>query len=251
VEHLLRATARAEARHFWFRGLRYFVTPILRQATMDLAYPLLLDCGCGTGNNLELLGKFGRAYGFDLTTVGLRIGRQAGRTRLAQATVSAMPFPSDTFDVVTSFDVLVTLGEDEERDAAAEMCRVARPGGHVVINVAAMPFLHGDHSILSRERRRYSRLTLERLITSVGLDVVRITYTNALLVPPLAIVRAFQRWRGLRPEEAADGEIRVPAAPVNLALTAALGIESLWVRWVTNPFGSSLLCLARKPLSRR
>jgi SAM-dependent methyltransferase len=162
-----------------------------------------------------------------------------------------MPFPSDTFDVVTSFDVLVTLGEDEERDAAAEMCRVARPGGHVVINVAAMPFLHGDHSILSRERRRYSRLTLERLITSVGLDVVRITYTNALLVPPLAIVRAFQRWRGLRPEEAADGEIRVPAAPVNLALTAALGIESLWVRWVTNPFGSSLLCLARKPLSRR
>jgi SAM-dependent methyltransferase len=108
---------RAEARHFWFRGFRYFVTPLLRQTTIDLAYPLLLDCGCGTGNNLELLGKFGRAYGFDLTTVGLRIGRQNGRTRLAQASVSAMPFPSDAFDVVTSFDVFVALDEQEERAA--------------------------------------------------------------------------------------------------------------------------------------
>jgi len=79
VEHLLRATARAEARHFWFRGFRYFVTPLLRQATRGLSAGRLLDCGCGTGANLELLGRFGRAYGFDLSEVGPRIGREAGR----------------------------------------------------------------------------------------------------------------------------------------------------------------------------
>lgn len=246
MEYLLQATARAEARHFWFRGFRYFVTPLLRRATFGLAYPVLLDCGCGTGNNLELLGRFGQAYGFDLTGVGLRIGRQAGRTRLAQATVAAIPFPSDTFDVVTSFDVFVTLDKDNERAAAAEMYRVARPGGHVLVNVAAMESLHGDHAVLSREVRRYGRSALERLLVGAGLEIVRITYTNALLVPPLAVVRAVQRWRGLRPEEDADQEIRVPPAPINLALTALLRLESLWVPWIANPFGSSLLCLARK-----
>jgi hypothetical protein len=39
----------------------------------------------------------------------------------------------------------------------------------------------------------------------------------------------------------------VPAAPVNSALSALLGLESVWLRAVDNPFGSSLLCLARKP----
>ena len=72
VDHLLRATARAEARHFWFRGFRAFVTPLLQRAIAGRPTAALLDCGCGTGANVELLGRFGRAFGFDLTEVGLQ-----------------------------------------------------------------------------------------------------------------------------------------------------------------------------------
>src|SRR5207247_11124770 len=86
VEHLLRATARAEARHFWFRGFRAFVTPLIRQALEGRPSPRILDCGCGTGANVEMLSRFGIAFGFDLSSTGLRIGREAGRRRLAQAT---------------------------------------------------------------------------------------------------------------------------------------------------------------------
>src|SRR4051812_26110461 len=97
VEHLLRATARAEARHFWFRGFRRFVTSFLQRALAGRSNPRLLDCGCGTGANVDLLAAFGRAYGFDLSAIGLRLGREAGRTRLAQATVTSAPFPSGSF----------------------------------------------------------------------------------------------------------------------------------------------------------
>ena len=79
MEHLLRATARAEARHFWFRGFRAFVTPLLEHALAGRRDAQLLDCGCGTGANLDLLARFGTAYGFDLSAVGLRLARDAGR----------------------------------------------------------------------------------------------------------------------------------------------------------------------------
>jgi SAM-dependent methyltransferase len=247
MEHLLRATARAEATHFWFRGFRFFVTPLLRRATRDRTDPLILDCGCGTGNNLVLLGRFGRAFGFDLTETGLRIGLEAGGRRLTRATVTAVPFPSNTFDLVTSFDVLYSLERADEEAAVREMFRVTKPGGAVIVNVAAMDVLRGDHSVLSREVRRYSRSSLGRLLAGAGFQIERLTYTNAILFPAMALARALQRRRGLSTEEQADQEIRVPPGPVNLTLSAGLAVESWWLRIGNNPFGSSLLCLARKP----
>jgi SAM-dependent methyltransferase len=248
VEHLLRATAKAEARHFWFRGFRAFVTPFIRHAVAGRRRPLLLDCGCGTGANVQLLGRFGRAFGFDLAEIGLRIGRDAGRTRLARATVTAVPFPSASFDVVTSFDVLYSLEDADERSAIAEMYRVLKPGGFAIVNVAAMDVLRGDHSVLSREIRRYNRAQLRTRLEAAGFAIVRLTYTNAALFAPLAAVRMWQRRRGLKREGETQQEISVPPEPINTVMTGVVGLESLWLRWFDVPFGSSLLCLAKKPV---
>jgi SAM-dependent methyltransferase len=247
MDHLLRATARAESRHFWFRGFRAFVRPLLRKATAGRPDARLLDCGCGTGANLGLLARYGRAYGFDLSEVGVIFARTAGRRSVARATVTAAPFPSTTFDLVTSFDVLYSLDEADERMAVAEMFRLLKPGGFAIINVAAMPALTGDHSVLSRERRRYTKESLRTLLELGGFTITRLTYTNATLFVPLAIVRGFHRWRGLSSEADAQQEIAVPWAPVNAALTTLLWLESAWLRVADNPFGSSLLCVARKP----
>jgi SAM-dependent methyltransferase len=247
VDHLLRATARAEARHFWFRGFRAFITPLLQHAAANRPGARLLDCGCGTGANVELLDTFGRAYGFDLAEVGLHIGRDAGRTRLARATVAAAPFPTASFDIVTSFDVLYSLPDSDEKAAISEMFRLLKPGGHAIVNVAAMPVLRGDHSVLSRELRRYSRDELKARLEAAGFVIQRLTYTNATLFLPLAIARLLQRRRGLRRESEADTEIAVPPAPINALMTVAMRLEALWLRAFDEPFGSSLLCLARKP----
>jgi SAM-dependent methyltransferase len=247
MDHLLRATARAEQQHFWFHGFRAFVLPLVRQALEGVSNPRILDCGCGTGANVDWLSRFGEAYGFDLTESGLQFGRDAGRTRLARAGITAAPFADATFDLVTAFDVLVTLSDDDERAAAAELFRLARPGAYVLVNVAAMDILRGDHSVLSHERRRYSRGRLNALLTGAGLAPVRLTYTNASLFLPMLLTRTLQRWRGLQAEDHAAHDITVPAAPLNAVLTAILRAESLWVRRHSLAVGTSLLCLARRP----
>jgi SAM-dependent methyltransferase len=250
MDHLLRATANAEARHFWFRGFRAFVTPLLEHASRQRTSPgtaRLLDCGCGTGANLVLLNRFGRAYGFDISEVGLRFARQAGRSLVARASVAAAPFGSATFDIVTSFDVLYSLDEQTEAAAIREMYRLLKPGGFAIVNVAAMEALRGDHSVLSHEIRRYSRTDLRQRFESVGFSIQRITYTNFTLLLPMLAARALQRRRGLKHEQEAQQEITVPPEPLNLLLSGVLWAESLYLRAFDAPAGSSILCLARKP----
>jgi SAM-dependent methyltransferase len=242
MDRLLEATARAERDHFWFRGFRRFVEPAIAAARAAHGAPLeSLDCGAGTGHNLALLRRYGRATGVDLTWAGLAFARARGERRLAGATVAALPFPPATFDLVTSFDVLYSLPDDVERAALSEMRRVLRPGGRAIINVAALESLRGNHSILSGEVRRYSRATLRERLESAGFRVRRLSYTNCTILPIVAAVRLWQRRTG---HVESQEEITVPAAPINAALSAALALEAAALRVVNMPIGSSLLAVA-------
>jgi SAM-dependent methyltransferase len=248
MDRLLEATARAERDHFWFRGFRRFVTPLLESSAGGRRDLLALDCGCGTGHNLHLLRRFGRAVGIDLTFSGLQYAASRGERQVARASAALLPFAAGVFDLVTSFDVIYSLPDEVERDALREMHRVLKPGGRLLLNVAAMPFLHGSHSVLSGEVRRYSNRDLRGRLESAGFTIDRLTYTNAVTLPITAGVRLVQRVRG---HEASAAEISVPAMPVNGALAAALAMEALALRLVDMPAGSSLLCLATRPVNPR
>jgi SAM-dependent methyltransferase len=245
MDRLLEATARAERDHFWFHGFRRFVQPLLAQATDGVPSPRILDCGCGTGNNLLMLRRFGRAWGIDITWSGLAYARDQGERGVARASATRLPFPSDQFDLVTSFDVLYALEDEMEREALNEMYRVLRPGGQVLINVAALKILTGNHAVLGGEVRRYSRPELSEHMERAGFEVRRITYTNFLLLPLVLSVRFAQRLAGHRESEI---EITVPREPINALLTAVLALEARALRVANMPVGSSLLALARKPL---
>ncbi|MBW8895497.1 MAG: class I SAM-dependent methyltransferase [Acidobacteria bacterium] len=246
MDRLLQATARAERDHFWFKGFRRFMAPLVREAARGRSHPRLLDCGCGTGHNLLWLREYGESTGIDLTWTGLSFARTRGERRIAQATAASLPFPDSTFDVVTSFDVIYALDDAVEGAALAEMFRVLRPGGFLVLNVAAMDLLKGNHSVLAHEVRRYSRASLSDRLTGAGFDIRRMSYTNATILPIVAGVRLLQRVSG---HEESNQEISIPPAPINAALTAALAIEAGLLRVVNMPFGSSLMALARRPSS--
>jgi SAM-dependent methyltransferase len=242
MDRLLEATARAERDHFWFRGFRRFIEPLVADAAADHR-PEILDCGCGTGHNLLMLRRYGRAYGIDLTFSGLQYARQNGERAVARATVGLLPFPDQRFDLVTSFDVLYGLPDDVEVAAIAEMRRVLKPGGRLIVNVAALPWLRGNHSILGGEIRRYTRADLGRRLGAGGFRVMRSTYTNFSIFPLVAAVRLAQRLSG---HTESAGEISVPPTPINAVLSALLAVESGVLRVINMPIGSSLLVVAER-----
>jgi SAM-dependent methyltransferase len=244
MDRLLEATARAERDHFWFRGFRRFVAPLLERASGGRRDLRALDCGCGTGHNLALLRRFGAAVGIDLTFSGLRYAAARGDRQVAQASAARLPFADGTFDLVTSFDVIYSLPDEVEQAAVAEMFRVLKPGGHLVLSAAALEALRGNHSVLSREIRRYSKASLARVLERAGFRLEWMSYTHATILPLLFAVRLAQRVLG---HEESPAEVSVPRAPVNGMLSGLLALEAGALRYVSMPAGSSLLCLAQKP----
>jgi ubiquinone/menaquinone biosynthesis C-methylase UbiE len=243
MDRLLEATARAERDHFWFRGFRRFIEPLVAGAARGVRTEIL-DCGCGTGHNLHMLRKYGRAYGIDLTWAGLEYARRNGERLVARASATELPFPAARFDLVTSFDVIYSLENDAERAAIGEMFRVLRPGGTLIVNVAALEALRGNHSVLSAEVRRYTKGGLRRRLETAGFRVTHSTYTNLSILPLVAAIRLKQRLSG---HVESQEEISLPAAPVNRVLSALLAVEDAALRAVNMPIGSSLLAVAEKP----
>ena len=246
ADRLLALTYQAEQSHFWFRGFRQYIKPALARATAGVSDARILDCGCGTGSNLQLLRAYGRAVGFDLTATGPRFARSHGHA-VAQASIAQIPFPAATFDLVTSFDVFQCLPDEIERAAIAEISRVLKPGGWLVLHVAALEILHGKHSVLSEEVRRYTPSRLRAIVEQGGLRIERLTFDHLTLLPLMLPVRMWQRLTAAGGHvEAGEAEITVPIAPVNAALTALVSLEAIALRAVNMPIGSSLMCLARK-----
>ena len=247
MDRLLELTYRAEQSHFWFRGFRQYMRPALARATAGVTRPRILDCGCGTGSNLEMLRPYGSAVGFDLTRIGAEFATAHGH-RVAQASIAEIPFKSASFDLATSFDVFQVLPDVIEQAAIMEMRRVLKPGGRILLHVAALPILHGKHSVLSEEKRRYTPRRLRSIVESADFRIERLTFDHCSLLPMLLPVRAWHRLTAKDGVVAAgEGEITVPMAPVNALLTGLVSLEALALRAVDMPIGSSLMCLARKP----
>lgn len=243
MDRLLDLTRQAEANHFWYHGFRQYVVPVMADVARGRTDLRILDCGCGTGHNLDVFARFGHTVGMDMSDGGLALARDTGRP-LLKADAAHLPFPSASFDVVTSFDMMQCMEADEE--AVREMARVLKPGGALVLSMAALEVLHGDHSEVWQEFRRYTRTTARRLVEQAGLRPVRVSYMFGTLFPLMLVTRTWQRL--LRPyrDVRDDRDITVPAAPVNATLTAIVKGEARLSRHVEMPFGSSLLVVARK-----
>jgi ubiquinone/menaquinone biosynthesis C-methylase UbiE len=101
-----------------------------------------LDVGSGNGAaTIEVAAQWQlEATGVDLDPrqIALARGRADGwPASFVEADARRLPFADGTFDLVTSSKATHHIPEWE--DALAEMCRVLRPGGHLVYTDLALP----------------------------------------------------------------------------------------------------------------
>ncbi|MDX2169846.1 MAG: class I SAM-dependent methyltransferase [Deltaproteobacteria bacterium] len=240
-----------EERYWWSVGTRRLFFALLDGLALRRT-ARVLDVGCGTGIMLhELAARFDAPLGLDYSALALQFCRQRGLRGLARGDATRLPYATDALDLVLALDVVEHL--DDDGACLAELARVCRPGGHVLVHVPAFPFLWSDKDVLNHHRRRYRRAALRRLVTGAGLQVRHLTHFNTTVFPLAAGLALTRRERA--PGAAADAPAAAASldtlyglpAPLNAALTGMLGLEGRLARRLALPFGMSLVCLARKP----
>jgi len=233
----------AEETQWWYAGMRAISLSLLAAEWPDGAAESrrILDAGCGTGNNLAHLRRFGKTVGVDLSDEALRFCRSRG-VAATRGSLLSLPFPDGSFDAVTSFDVLYHRWVADDREAVREIVRVMKPGGLFLVRVPALKMLWGAHDEAVHSRHRYTRGEVRRLLEDAGLEVARLTYANTLLFPVVAVRRTLDR---LLHRHGSDVGFLPP--PMEWTFRNLLGIEARLVRHLPLPIGASVFALARKP----
>ncbi len=241
-QHTYSIMYEVEGKHWWFTGRRHIIAGFVERACRDLGKlrPRILDVGCGTGANLQMLSRFGVAEGVDVSVAALDFCRARGLAEVKQGAAESLPYEDAAFDLVTGLDVVEHL--DDDIAGLKEMRRVLRPGGRAVLFVPAFMFLWGVQDDISHHRRRYTLPDLKRKLREAGLTVERATYANLTFFAPILIGRQLMRLIGWRP--ASENNITISA--LNGLLGRIFSVESWWLRRLNFPFGVSIVCVAKR-----
>lgn len=220
--------------HWWFRSKAALVATAIRRTGGGSG--ILVDVGGGDGAVTARLGWDPGSIVVvepDATAVDARARRGLVASR---GRAGAQPIRTASASVVCALDVIEHLRAPD--DAVREAERVLVRGGRLVLTVPALSWLWSDVDARLGHVRRYTKAEVEALVTDAGLEVELATYVFAWLVLPMLVVRRGLGRSGL-------GATSAVIDRMALALTA---LERMLVGRMPLPIGSTVLCVARKPV---
>ncbi|MGD9562238.1 MAG: class I SAM-dependent methyltransferase [Pyrinomonadaceae bacterium] len=249
-QHTYAIMDRVEDSHWWFVGRRAILESFLRglESRLQAAAPAeagtpselrILDVGCGTGANLEMLAQFGAAEGVDVSDEALEFCRGKGLT-VQKGLAETLPYADETFDITTALDVIEHL--DDDIAGLKEMHRVTKTGGYSLIFVPAFMWLWGVQDDISHHRIRYTRKQITERIEKAGFAVERATYANFTFFAPILGGRTIMKLTGIKPES----ENNVNISALNGIFGKIFSAERLLLDRIDFPFGVSIVVTARK-----
>ncbi|MGI8641967.1 MAG: class I SAM-dependent methyltransferase [Pyrinomonadaceae bacterium] len=234
---------RVEDSHWWFVGRRAILESFLEQIYNELRitnYELrILDVGCGTGANLEMLAQFGQAEGVDVSDDALEFCKAKG-LKAHKGLAEKLPFGDESFDVVTALDVVEHL--DDDVAGLKEMHRILKRDGKTLIFVPAFMWLWGVQDDISNHRVRYTKKQIVERLQKAGFEIERATYANWTFFAPILGGRTLMKITGIKPES----ENNVNVSALNGIFGKLFGAERFWLKRANFPFGVSIVVVAKK-----
>lgn len=228
-----------EGTHWWHIAKRRHALNLIRRH-LPASKLRILDLGCGTGKNIEFFSSLGHVSGLDSSPYAIKFCR---RRRLKSAILGDClhtPYESSSFDLITLFDVLEHV---PQKATVREIYRLLKPGGWLLITVPAYSFLWSRWDDILGHRRRYTHSSLSAVLNRFHIQ--KSSYLFSFLLPPALIVRPIKSLLYRHRSYPSDFKLSSPLTN-RLFLSLSL-LEGHILKYATIPFGTSIICLARKP----
>lgn len=220
--------------YWWYRARADLLEVTLRRFLGSPAK--LLDVGSADGPSVKWM-QADQHVSIDVDPRGLTAGRGVC------ASAMSLPFHRQTFDAVAAFDVLEHC--EPEQQAVAELVRVLKVGGRLLLSVPAYEWAWTDHDVRAGHYRRYTRARLLAALEGHDLSVQRCTHAFTTVFPLFAAERISRRVHRGGADRAGSGLPTVSPAAERLLL-ALSRVDSRLLRQHDLPFGSSILLAAVK-----
>ena len=220
--------------HWWYVARRRILADLIAREISLPDEARLLEIGCGTGHNLDMLSRFGRLDAIELDASARALASRRLGHEVADSALPELPgVPDRTYHLIALLDVLEHVDGDEA--ALRSIATKLAPGGSILVTVPAYQWMWSANDEAHHHKRRYSRRGLRSVAEAAGLKVDRIGYFNSLLFPLAAAVRLAGKAVGKK-----ESDDKVPPAPLNRLFQSVFGLERHLVGRVPLPAGVSL-----------
>ena len=233
-----REMADLDQRHWWYRARRAILAELIRREAMPPSDGRILEIGCGTGHNLDMLGKFGRVEAIELDDESRGLAEQRlGRSIMVARLPELEGVADGSYDLIAALDVIEHI--DDDAAALSAIAPKLKPGGKFIMTVPAHPWMWSAHDTVNHHKRRYSKRALRTLIQGSPLLLEKVGYFNSLLFPLAVADRLVSKMRGKD-----EAEVKLPSRPLNAGLEAVFAAERHLVGRLPLPPGLSLFAVA-------
>jgi SAM-dependent methyltransferase len=243
---------RMQRGHFWYRGRHHFLAAGLRRHISPGKPLRAVDLGGGCGGWAAYLARhepfaISELALADSSARALQLAAPWLPEGISTHQVDLMDLPWESrWDVAFLLDVIEHLPDDV--GALRQVYRALAPGGLLVVSVPALPFFWSWNDEAIGHQRRYSVGDFVPLAHRSGFELLDARYFMFFLSPLVLAGRYLNRPKpGEDAWKAVERTHRIPAWPINTALSAAFLAETPLGHWLRFPWGTSAFAILRKP----
>lgn len=235
-----------EEKHWWFVGRREIILKFAQKSFPGRTTIKILDIGCSGGPLLKLLLSKGysQVLGIDISRKAIELCKERELNNVFLMDGVESEFDSEKFDLIIASDVLEHIRDDAK--AIREWKRILKKGGSIICFVPALKVLWSDHDIKSGHYRRYTKKSLEFLFKMNNFKIIRSSYWNITLFPPILFFRFLLKLPFLK--KFLSNQLKENNYLLNFLFTQLLGLENALLSIGINyPVGVSTFVIAQKP----